>query len=70
MTAGVVFVMAAALSWLVARAFAGVLAHPTLARENHRRASVPTAAGLCLVVAVVAVAGAHAVLDPDRKSVV
>jgi UDP-N-acetylmuramyl pentapeptide phosphotransferase/UDP-N-acetylglucosamine-1-phosphate transferase len=39
-----------------------VLAHPTLERENYRGHRLPTAAGLLLVAAVVAVDGARSVL--------
>lgn len=64
MTAAVLFIGAALLAWTTAGALAGVLAHPTLQRENYRGIAVPTAAGLCLVIAVIAMIGAHAVLDP------
>ena len=65
MTVAVVLLVATAVAWLAARAFAGVLAHPTLQRENHRGATLPTAAGICLVATVVAVLAGHAVVDPS-----
>lgn len=65
MTPALLFVGAAVASWCVARTSAGVLAHPTLVRENHRGASLPTAAGICLVVAVVLVTAVHSLVDPS-----
>lgn len=64
MTVVALFAAAAAVAWLVSRALAGALAHPSLERENYRGARIPTAAGLCLVVAVVLVTGGHSALDP------
>lgn len=52
-----VLVLAGAVAaGLASRAFAGVMARPELERVNHRGHPVPTAAGLCVVFAVVAVA--------------
>jgi UDP-GlcNAc:undecaprenyl-phosphate/decaprenyl-phosphate GlcNAc-1-phosphate transferase len=52
-------------AWFALR---GVLAHPLLARENHRGLTVPTAGGLVLVAAVLAVEGVRRVVD-DRADV-
>ena len=65
MTVVALLLVSALASWIASRAFAGVLAHPTLQRENHRGASLPTAAGVCLVATVVAVLAVHAVVDPS-----
>lgn len=42
------------LGWVALRSIVGTLRHPVLERTNHRGASVPTAAGLAVVLAVVA----------------
>jgi len=67
MTATVIalFLAGAVAATIVLRGMATSLAKPVLDRENHRGRHLPTAVGLCLVVAVVAVEGARSVLDPE-----
>lgn len=55
-------VAGAAVALLLLRTMSGVLASPTLERENYRGRRLPTAVGFVLVAAVVAVDGARALL--------
>lgn len=68
MTVALLLVVGAAAAWAASRALAGVLAHPALTRENYRGHVLPTAAGLCLVVAVIAVEGGRSAVDPSTTA--
>lgn len=68
MIAGALLVAGALVSVVCLRALAGVLAHPTLARENFRGRTLPTAAGLCLLVTVIAIEGVRSVVDPSTTA--
>jgi UDP-N-acetylmuramyl pentapeptide phosphotransferase/UDP-N-acetylglucosamine-1-phosphate transferase len=59
----VALVLGLGAGWCGWRSLRGLLSAPTFARENHRGAPVPTAAGLVLVAATVVVAGAVAVAE-------
>ena len=62
----VALLLAGAVAALVIeRGMATTLAKPVLDRENHRGHRLPTAVGLCLVVAVVAVEGGRSIVDPE-----
>lgn len=50
---------------LCLRGMEATFAKPILDRENFRGTHLPTAVGLCLVVAVIAVEGGRSVLDPE-----
>jgi UDP-GlcNAc:undecaprenyl-phosphate GlcNAc-1-phosphate transferase len=54
------------VAWLAMR---GMLADPLLARENHRKVAVPTAGGIVMIAAVLAVEGVRRLVD-DRADVV
>lgn len=54
------------VAWLAMR---GVLADPVLSRENHRGMSVPTAGGIVIIAAVLAVEGVRRLVD-DRADLV
>ena len=60
MTVAVAFVAGLVAAALLRRTMAATLAHPVLARENYRGHTLPTAAGLLLVTAVIAVEGGRA----------
>jgi UDP-N-acetylmuramyl pentapeptide phosphotransferase/UDP-N-acetylglucosamine-1-phosphate transferase len=62
MTVAVALLAGAAVTHLLLRTMAGVLASPALERENYRGRRLPTAAGFVLVAAVVAVDGGRALL--------
>ena len=62
MTVAVAFVAGLVAAALLRRTMAATLAHPVLARENYRGHTLPTAAGLLLVTAVIVVEGGRAVL--------
>lgn len=62
MTVAVAFVAGLVAAALLRRTMAATLAHPVLARENYRGHTLPTAAGLLLASAVIAVEGGRAVL--------
>jgi hypothetical protein len=64
-TALVLFVAGVVAGWAAVKVLRDVLAHPVLARENYRGTALPTAAGLCLVVAALAVIAVHVAADPD-----
>jgi UDP-GlcNAc:undecaprenyl-phosphate/decaprenyl-phosphate GlcNAc-1-phosphate transferase len=51
------------LGWAVLRSVIGTLRHPVLERTNHRGATVPTGAGLAVVLAVVAAEAGLGVLE-------
>ena len=57
MTVVLLLVLGGVVAWSGARLLAPVLASPVLARENYRGRQLPTAAGLCLVVAVIGLEG-------------
>jgi hypothetical protein len=65
MNVALLLVAGAAVTAAVSRSFASVLAAPLFERENYRGARLPTAAGICIVVAVVLVEGMRSVVDPD-----
>lgn len=56
---------AGAVAWLALR---GMLDDPVLARENHRGRSIPTAGGIVVIAAVLAVEGVRRLVD-DRADV-
>lgn len=59
------FAAGAIAALLCLRGMAATFEKPALDRENFRGHHLPTAVGLCLVVAVVAVEGARSVADPE-----
>jgi len=63
MTLPVALVLGLAAGWCTWHGLQGLLAGPVFARENHRGATLPTAAGLILVVATLAVAGVVALAE-------
>lgn len=60
MTLVVALALGLAAGWGAWRSLRDLLAGPTFARENHRGATLPSAAGLVLVVAILVVAAAAA----------
>lgn len=68
MTVGALLLAGALAAIVCVRALTGVLAHPTLARENFRGRALPTAAGLCLLLALIAIEAVRSVIDPSTTA--
>lgn len=68
MIAAALFVAGALTSIVSVRALAGLLSHPLLLRENFRGRALPTAAGLCLVLTVIAIEAVRSVIDPSTTA--